>query len=426
MSIFRQRISCPVSVIQMQQKGIPILRFREETNMKRLLLLLLCLPLLSAPVLAAAPVPAGTVEVTAPAAILMERSTGTVLYEKNAYEHLSPASVTKVMTMLLVMEAVDSGTVSLDDTVTASARAAGMGGSQIWLEEGESMSVGEMLKCVAVVSANDCCVALAEHLAGSEDAFIARMNRRAEELGLADSHFTSCSGLCDSDEHYSCAHDLAVISRELLRHDGIRAYTTIWMDSIRGGAFGLSNTNKLIYYYPGATGLKTGFTSKAMYCLAASAERDGVEYIAVVLHAASSADRFESAKTLLSYGFANYTLASPVGVGALPPVAVTLGTAPQVEPVLPEGPCVLLEKGRSAALRYEASLPDSVPAPVHAGDVLGTLSMYADGELLQSVPLLAAEDVPQLNLRQRMLFLLQTLLGTPTVQKVIESTGDLG
>ena len=328
--------------------------------------------------------------------------------------------------MLLVMEAVDGGTLSLDDAVTASARAASMGGSQIWLEEGERMSVGEMLKCVAVVSANDCCVALAEHLAGSEEAFVARMNRRAEELGLSDSHFTSCSGLSDSDAHYSCAHDLAVISRELLRHEGIRAYTTIWMDSIRGGEFGLSNTNKLIYYYPGATGLKTGFTSKAMYCLAASAEREGVEYIAVVLHAATSADRFESAKTLLSYGFANYTLASPEGVGELPSVPVTLGTAPQVRTALPDGPCVVLEKGGVPALRYELDLPGSVSAPVCAGDVLGSLAMYSGDTLLQSVPLLAAEDVPQLNLRQRVLLLLRSLLCAPERQKVIEYSRDLG
>ena len=385
--------------------------------MKRLLPFLLSILLLTAPVLALEPAAADAVSVPAPSAILMERSTGTVLYEKNAYEHLSPASVTKVMTMLLVMEAVDSGSLSLSDTVTASAAAAGMGGSQIWLEEGEQMTVGEMLKCVAVVSANDCCVALAEHLAGSEDAFVARMNRRAEELGLSDTHFTSCSGLTDSDNHYTCAHDLAVISRELLGHDGIREYTTIWMDSIRGGAFGLSNTNKLIYYYPGATGLKTGFTSKAMYCLSASAERDGTEFIAVVLHAAASAERFESAKTLLNFGFANYALVSPEGVGTLPAVPVTLGTAPQVQAALPEGPCVLLERGSAAALSYEFSLPDALPGPVCAGQELGTLSMYADVELVQTLPLLAAEDVPRLNLRQRVLLLLNALTCTAPDKK---------
>ena len=377
--------------------------------MKRLIAVLLALLLLTVPALALEPLSGDELPISAPAATVMECSTGSVLYEKNAYEHLSPASVTKVMTMLLVMEAVDGGTLSLTDEVTASARAASMGGSQIWLEEGERMTVAEMLKCVAVVSANDCCVALAEHLCGSEEAFVNRMNARAEELGLADTHFTSCSGLTDSDEHYTCAHDLAVISRELLRHDGIRAYTTIWMDSIRGGKFGLSNTNKLIYYYPGATGLKTGFTSKAMYCLAASAERDGTQYVAVVLHAETSAERFESAKALLSYAFANYALVSPSQAGALPPVTVTLGTQAQVQPVLPEGPCLLLEKGSTAKLRWEPELPESVPAPVRAGDVLGTLCVYDGEELLQTLPLSAASDVPQMRLWQRFLLLLGSL-----------------
>ena len=369
--------------------------------MKKPFLLLLALLLLTAPAYAAAPLSGDDIPVSAPSAVLMEKTTGTVLYEKNAYEHLQPASVTKVMTMLLVSEAIADGSLRIDDTVTASARAAGMGGSQIWLKEGETMSVGEMLKCVTVVSANDCCVALAEHIAGSEEAFVARMNRRAEELGLTDTHFTSCSGLTDSPAHYSCAHDLAVISRELISHDFIKEYTTIWMDSVRNGEFGLSNTNKLIYYYPGATGLKTGFTSGAMYCLSATAERDGVEYIAVVLHAPTSADRFESAKTLLSHGFATWTLVSPTGVGALPPVSVTLGTVDTVQSVLPDGRCVLGAKGSAASLEYEISLPDSIAAPVAQGQQLGTLSMYSGSQLLQTVPLLADCEVPRLTLLQR-------------------------
>lgn len=369
--------------------------------MKKTVLLLLALLLLSAPAYAAAPLSGDDIPVSAPSAVLMEKTTGNVLYEKNAYDRLQPASVTKVMTMLLVAEAIADGSLRTDETVTASARAAGMGGSQIWLEEGETMSVGEMLKCVTVVSANDCCLALAEHMAGSEEAFVARMNRRAEELGLTDTHFVSCSGLTDSPEHYSCAHDLAVISRELISYDFIKEYTTIWMDSIRGGEFGLSNTNKLIYHYPGATGLKTGFTTEAMYCLAATAERDGVEYIAVVLHAPTSADRFESAKTLLSHGFATWTLVSPTGVGALPPVYVTLGAEETVQPVLPEGSCVLVEKGGAASLEYEVSLPDRVAAPVAQGQQLGTLSMYSGDHLLQTVPLLAGCEVPRLTLWQR-------------------------
>ena len=374
--------------------------------MKRIVAVLLAALLFAVPALALEPADAASLPIAAPSAILMEKRTGAVLYEKNAYEHLAPASVTKVMTMLLVAEAVADGTVSLTDTVTASARAAAMGGSQIWLEEGEQMSVGEMLKCVTVVSANDCCVALAEHLAGSEEAFVSRMNRRAEELGLKDTHFTSCSGLSDSDEHYSCAHDLAVISRELIRHDMIKTYSTIWMDSIRGGAFGLSNTNKLIYHYPGATGLKTGFTSKAMYCLAATAERDGVEYIAVVLHAGTSAERFESAKALLSYAFGSYTLVSPAPAEALPPVAVSLGEYDSVQPLLPADAAVLVEKSMAGKLRYEIDLPERIDAPVAAGQQLGTLSVYAGDDLLETLPLLAEQAVSRLNLWQRFLMLL--------------------
>lgn len=369
--------------------------------MKRLLAALLCVCCLTLPVRALERRYDDAISIPAPSAILMERSTGEILYEKNAYEHLSPASVTKVMTMLLVAEAIDRGELSLEDPVTASSRAASMGGSQIWLEEGETMPVGEMLKCVTVVSANDCCVALAEHLAGSEEAFAQRMNQRAQELGMNDSHFISCSGLSDSDEHYTCARDIAVMSRELLRHEWIRQYTTIWMDTIRGGEFGLSNTNKLIYYYPGATGLKTGFTSKAMYCLSASAERDGVEYIAVVMHAATSAERFESAKALLSYGFANYTLVSAIGTDPLPAVPVRLGQAEEVPLAAPEGTGVLVEKnGAGGKVRYELELPEEAAAPVAEGQQLGTVRLYRGETLLRETPLTAAAAVERLTLWQ--------------------------
>ncbi len=377
---------------------------------KRVLTLLLVCLLLASSAAAVETLSGDQLPVAAPSAILMEKTTGTVLYEKDAYAHLAPASVTKVMTMLLAAEAVDSGALSLTESVTASARAASMGGSQIWLEEGEQMSVGEMLKCIAVVSANDCCVALAEHMAGSEEAFVARMNRRAEELGLRDTHFTSCSGLTDSDEHYTCAYDLAVISRELIRHAFIKQYTTIWMDSIRDGAFGLSNTNKLIYYYPGSTGLKTGFTSKAMYCLAATAERDGTEYIAVVLHAQTSADRFESAKTLLNFGFGSYALVSPAPPEALPPVPVTLGAAEAVQPVLPADAAVLIEKGAAGRLRYAPALQEQLEAPVAEGQEIGSLSVYDGDELIQTLPLLARNAVPRLGLWQRFLAMLGALI----------------
>ena len=368
--------------------------------MKRIFAVFLVISLLSVPVFAVEPLRDDAITVSAPSAILMEKSTGEILYEKNAYEHLAPASVTKVMTMLLVVEAVESGVIGLDDMVTASARAASMGGSQIWLEEGERMSVGEMLKCVTVVSANDCCVALAEHISGSEEAFVSKMNQRAAELGMNDTHFLSSNGLSDSDEHYTCAHDIAVMSRELIRHELIKTYTTIWMDTIRGGEFGLSNTNKLIYYYSGATGLKTGFTSKAMYCLSATAERDGVEYIAVVLHAPSSADRFESAKTLLNYGFANYTLVSPAGQVAVPPVEVLLGREGSIQPAFSAGDGILVEKGAANTLRWELELPESVTAPVAEGETLGMLRAYAGDTLLQELPLVAPAAVERLNVWQ--------------------------
>ena len=383
---------------------------RREIAMKRLLLFLLACLLLAAPALALEGLPDDALQLAAPSACLMEKRTGAILYEKNAYEHLAPASVTKVMTMLLAAEAVDGGTLSLDEPVTASAKAAGMGGSQIWLEEGETMTVGELLKCIAVVSANDCCVALAEHMSGSEAAFVAAMNRRAEELGLRDTHFTSCSGLTDSDEHYSCAHDLAVISRALISHDFIKQYTTIWMDSVRGGQFGLSNTNKLIFYYPGATGLKTGFTSKAMYCLSATAEREGVEYVAVVLRAPTSAERFESAKVLLNHAFGSYTLVPVTPPEALPCVPVALGSADAVQPALPEGAAVLTEKGKAAALRCEYSLPEQLEAPVAAGQELGTLSVYDGETLVETFPLLAKDAVERLGVWERFLALLRALV----------------
>lgn len=253
--------------------------------MKRWTCLLLAALLLLTPAMALEQPTDEELKISAPSAILMERSTGTVLYEKNADEHMSPASVTKIMTLLLIMEQLDSGQLATSDIVTASAHASSMGGSQIWLKEGEQMSVDEMLKCIAVNSANDCAVAMAEHISGSEEAFTKRMNDRAKELGMDNTQFLNCTGLTDDPGHYTTARDIACMSRALLAHPRIREYTTIWMDTVRGGRFSLANTNKLIHAYPGATGLKTGYTQQAMHCLSASAERDGVEYIAVVLHA---------------------------------------------------------------------------------------------------------------------------------------------
>ena len=276
----------------------------------RRLLALVCAVFLA---LAAAPrARAEGLEVSAKSAVLMDVATGTVLYEKNAHEALAPASVTKVMTMLLIMEAIDSGALRYEDTVTASEAAAAKGGSQIFLKAGEQMSVTEMLKSIAVSSANDCACAMAEHLAGSESAFVDRMNARARELGMNDTHFVNCTGLT-AKGHVTSAYDIALMSRELLRcHPDITHFTSIWMDTVRNGAFGLSNTNKLIRFYSGATGLKTGYTSGAGYCLSASAKREGMELIAVVMGCESSQKRTADCKALLDYGFAVLGRDTPV------------------------------------------------------------------------------------------------------------------
>ncbi len=350
--------------------------------------LLLCF-LLAAPAAALDAQDPAAPEVAAPSAVLIERETGTVLYAKGETERRPPASVTKVMTLLLIAEAVDSGELALDDMVTASERAASMGGSQIWLEVGEQLSVSDMIKCVAVVSANDCAVALAEHLCGSEAAFVERMNQRAEELGLENTQFTNCTGLFDDTAHYTCALDIAVMSRELLGHEWIKDYTTIWMDSVRDGASELTNTNKLVRYYEGCTGLKTGYTSTAMYCLSASAERDGTEYIAVIMHAESIESRNKDASALLDYGFANFRLCPLTSGEELPDVAVELGTEASVTPVYDGGGAVLLRTKDAQGLSWSLDLPESVAAPVRAGERLGTLTLSNSSGPVAEVPILA-------------------------------------
>lgn len=340
---------------------------------------------------------AASLEIAAPSAVLMEAATGTVLYEKDAHTPLPPASVTKIMTLLLVMEALDAGRIGWDDTVTASEAAAAKGGSQVYLEAGEQMSLQEMLKSVVVVSANDCATALAEHVAGSEAAFVELMNRRAQELGMENTHFVNCTGLDDepdAETHLTTAYDIALMSRALLKHDEIRDYTTIWMDSVRNGEFGLANTNKLVRFYQGTTGLKTGYTSAAGHCLSASAERDGVEFIAVVLHCATSGERFQAAKQLLDYGFANYTLAQPDPETEIPPVPVVLGTVEAIVPVPDNDDPVLIEKGQAAGITTRVEVADQVRAPVEAGQRLGTLTLQSDGAPLAAIPLVAPEAVP--------------------------------
>ena len=360
---------------------------------------LLALALAAALAVGGAPVVHGvSLEVAAPSAVLMEAATGTVLYEKDAHTPLPPASVTKIMTLLLVMEALDAGRIGWDDTVTASEAAAAKGGSQVYLEAGEQMSLQEMLKSVVVVSANDCATALAEHVAGSEAAFVELMNRRAQELGMEDTHFVNCTGLDDepdAETHLTTAYDIALMSRALLKHDEIRDYTTIWMDSVRNGEFGLANTNKLVRFYQGTTGLKTGYTSAAGHCLSASAERDGVEFIAVALHCATSGERFQAAKQLLDYGFANYTLAQPDPETEIPPVPVVLGTAEAIVPVPDNDDPVLIEKGQAAGITTRVEVADQVRAPVEAGQRLGTLTLQSDGAPRAAIPLVAPEAVPR-------------------------------
>lgn len=379
--------------------------------MKKLLCAALCIVMLTSPVYAINTLTDDDIDISAPSAILMEKVTGEVIYEKNSHERLPPASVTKVMTMLLIVEAVERGDISLEDTVIASERAASFGGSCVFLEEGEKMSVAEMLKCICVVSANDCAVAMAEHLCGSEQAFVARMNDRARELGLKDTNFKNCTGLFEDDEHYTSAYDIAVMSRELIRHDMIKDYTTIWMDTIRGGEFGLSNTNKLVYYYDGCTGLKTGFTEKAMYCLSATAEREGVEYIAVIMHADTIDKRNNDAKALLSYGFANYRLMPLRSPDVLPPVRVTLGSADSVQPVYDGAEAALVPKNGIGEVSYELDLPDTITAPVEKGQQIGTLRVVSDGKELYSVKLLADSSVARASFGRTLLELVKSYVG---------------
>ena len=350
---------------------------------------------------------ARAVEVSAPSALLMEKETGTVLFAKDEHKQLEPASVTKVMTLLLTMEAIDGGQLSYDTMITASAHACSMGGSQIWLKEHEQLSVSDMLKAVCVVSANDCAVALAETVAGSEDAFVERMNQRAAELGMKDTAFKNATGL-PAAGHVTSAYDIALMSRELiLRHPDIRQYTTIWMDTLRNGESQLVNTNRLVRFYEGATGLKTGSTDSALYCLSATAERDGMELIAVIMKGATSAQRFEDAQSLLSYGFASYALRKVVPDQALPPIPVELGAQATVQPVLGEESTLLLEKAKAGDLRQSVTLEERVTAPVALGDRLGTLTVTSGEEVVAELPLVAGEEVPRVTYGQMLLRLLK-------------------
>ena len=356
-----------------------------------------CLLVLGAFLLGVAAAPQ---EVAAKSAVLMEVSTGKLLYEQNANAALAPASVTKVMTMLLIMEAIDQGRIGWGDTVTASENAAAKGGSQIYLKVGEPMSVEDMVKSIAVSSANDCACAMAEHIAGSEQGFVDMMNLRAQQLGMENTHFVNCTGLDDDPEaakHLTSAYDIAIMSRQLLlHHPDIKKYTTIWMDTVRGGAFGLSNTNKMVRFYPGATGLKTGFTSQAGYCLSASAQRDGMELIAVVMGSATSKDRFAACKSLLDYGFANFATATPQLPESLS-VPVKLGKQAMVVAVPSEAGALLVDKSQKSQLITEYTLTETITAPVSKGQLLGQATVKVGDQVIAQFPLLARETVPRVS-----------------------------
>ena len=362
------------------------------------------------------PVRAVELDVAGKGAILMDAATGTVLYEKNAHEPLSPASVTKVMTMLLIMEAIDSGKIGWDDTVTASETASAKGGSQIYLKAGETMSVRDLLKSIAVSSANDAACAMAEHLAGSESAFVDMMNRRAEELGMNDTHFVNCTGLDDAPEareHLTSAYDIALMSRALLvNHPSIKEFTTIWMDTVRGGEFGLSNTNKMVRFYNGCTGLKTGYTSGAGFCLSASAQRDGMELIAVVLGCETSQERFAACKSMLDYGFANFALVTPE-LGETQTVPVKLGTVDSVRAIPGQSIRFLIDKAQRSTVTTEVTLDPSVTAPVSRGQRIGTVTVRAGDQVLAQVSMVAMDSVPRLTFSDLFLLALKHIaMGT--------------
>ncbi len=347
---------------------------------------------------------------SATAAVLMERETGKILYEKNPDEQRAPASITKIMTLLLTMEAIESGKLALTDRVVCSAHAAGMGGSQIWLEDGEAMTVDHLLKAVCVASANDAAVALAEHLAGSEEAFVEQMNRRAKALGMNNTHFVNCCGL-DAPDHYTTARDIAVMSARLIAHPLITEYSTIWMDTLRDGQTELVNTNKLVRFYEGTTGLKTGTTDQAGYCLSATARKNDMDLIAVVLNGATSDGRFSDAKALLNYGFANFTLVRPQPEElVLAPVTVVHGLAHQVT-VVPETPLpILIEKGTQEQLTAKVTLTPQAQAPIAQGQVMGKVTYLIGETPVGECRLLAQTGVQRLTFPLALVRLLRVLI----------------
>ena len=337
--------------------------------------------------------------ITSGSACLMDQKTGTVLYEYNMHEQLRPASVTKIMTILLIMEAIDNGIISLEDTVPCSEKASSMGGSQIWLDTTETLTVDEMLKAICVVSANDCCIAMSEFISGSEELFVEQMNKRAKELGMNDTCFKNCHGI-DEDGHVTSSYDIALMSRELItKHPKITEYTTIWMDSLRDGKSELVNTNKLIRNYEGATGLKTGSTSTALFNLSATATRNNLSLIAVIMKGQTSAIRFAEAQKLLDYGFSNFEY---VGCGkkddVIKNINVDKGIFQTVDAILENDCGLLIPKGKSKAIVTDISLEDTISAPVLKGQKLGEITYFLDEKEILKVNLIAKEDVKKLNI----------------------------
>lgn len=330
--------------------------------------------------------------------ILMCADTGDIIYEKNAYEHVSPASVTKLMSMLLVLEAIDSGKITLEDKVTAGENAVAMGGSQIWLEVGETMTVEELLKAVIVASANDACTALGEYIAGSSTAFVSMMNERANSLGLENTNFENCTGLDDTaTNHYSCAYDLAVIAREVLTHELVFNYSTIWLDYLRDGETELNNTNKLVNTYTGITGLKTGTTSKAGFCVCATAKREDMNLIAIVLGAETGDKRFESAVNLLDFGFANYEIFVPtIDETQITNVKIKNGEEKTTKPIYSTSDKILVKKG-TGEISYEYSVSEAVNAPIKKGDELGEILIKSGDQIIKKIPLYSGKDINKIS-----------------------------
>jgi len=351
------------------------------------------------------------VQVNAKSAVLMDCSTGKVLMSMNENEKLYPASVTKIMSMLLVTEAIDSGKIALSDTVTASPDATAKGGSQIWLKEGETMTVDDLLKATAIGSANDACTALADHIAGSEAGFVVMMNDRAKELGMENTFFENCTGLDDTTEnHLTTAYDIALMSRELINHERITNYTTVWMDTLRGGETELVNTNKLVRFYQGTTGLKTGTTSKAGHCLSATAKRGETHLIAVVLGSANSTDRFEGAKAMLNWGFANYTTIQPeIDMSLITNANVLHGTQKTITPTIPKSENVLVKANKKDEIKQKVNLSVDVEAPIEKGQVLGTVDFLVDGEMIAQYNLTAEYGVDRLSFGDALRYLFTSL-----------------